>query len=66
MKVLHFQKKEKILNDAFSFVEYMCYDEAIKECVHDLKYSGGHGPRPSAWLVPYVSLVYQKSWTLMY
>lgn len=29
----------KRINDASNFVEYMCYDKEIKECVHDLKYS---------------------------
>ena len=29
----------KRINDASNFVEYMCYDKEIKECIHDLKYS---------------------------
>lgn len=29
----------KRINDASEFVEYMCYDKEMKECVHDLKYS---------------------------
>lgn len=29
----------KRINDAFEFVEHMCYDKEMKECVHDLKYS---------------------------
>ena len=37
LKLLH--NNTKRINDASEFVEYMCYDKEIKECVHDLKYS---------------------------